>query len=173
VRGPDDAGPDDAEYIRASISHAAQIYGIERLSFAAPWPRESFERELGDSLARYFIARLPSAHAGIFANGGDGDKVIIGYCGYWSIVGEAHITNVAVHPDFRGKGYGSGLLRAMLRDMRETGHSAATLEVREDNHAAIRLYEGFGFKRAGVRKNYYEREKKDAIIMWKIFSHDE
>jgi len=62
---------------------------------------------------------------------------------------------------------GAGLVQAMLGDILILGHASATLEVREDNYTAIRLYERFGFIRAGKRKKYYDKGKKDAIIMWK------
>ena len=141
-------------YIRAGREHIVQISDIERLSFDDPWSYDSFAKEFEDGLARYFAAI-----------GADG--AVAGYCGYWSVAGEAHITNIAVHPDHRGRGVGAGMITLMLSDIAETGHTAATLEVRVDNHTAIRLYEKFGFERAGIRKKYYERGKKDALIMWK------
>jgi len=150
------------EYMPACAEHISQICDIERLSFSEPWSPESIEREFGDSLARYFVA--------VYRPGGEtGCARVAGYCGYWSVVGEAHITNIAVHPEHRGHGVGAGLIKAMQDDIIALGHSSATLEVREDNGAAIRLYERHGFERAGRRKKYYDHGKKDALIMWKIF----
>ena len=142
-------------YSRALPEHVGQIYEIERLCFSDPWSVESLTEELTSDLARYFIA-TPERTGGV-----------AGYCGYWSVVGEAHVTNVAVRPNYRRLGAGAGLLCAMLNDIKAGGHSAATLEVRVDNDAAIRLYERFGFERAGIRKKYYDNGKKDALIMWK------
>ncbi|MCL2059048.1 MAG: ribosomal protein S18-alanine N-acetyltransferase [Oscillospiraceae bacterium] len=146
-------------YARARAEHIGQIHEIECLSFSEPWTLESFKKELTDGLARYFVAKKLAAD-------GAETEFIVGYCGYWSIAGEAHITNVAVHPGYRGRGVGAGLIHAMLCDIRVLGHSAATLEVREDNHTAIRLYGRFGFTAAGKRKNYYDRGTKDALVMW-------
>ena len=147
----------DYLYVRAAPCDAPQMCSIECLSFANPWPRSAFDDELREELARYFVAKEPSGACGR----------VIGYCGYWNVAGEAHITNVAVHPAHRGRGVGGGLLRAMLDDAASVGATAATLETRTDNAPAIRLYERFGFERAGVRKRYYDNGKKDALIMWK------
>jgi ribosomal-protein-alanine N-acetyltransferase len=140
-------------YVPAGPEHIAEISEIERLSFAAPWSPESFRQELAGELAHYFAALRAGR--------------VIGYCGYWNIVGEAHITNVAVHPDFRGRRVGARLLETMLADIQNRNIRGITLEVREDNLTAIRLYKGFGFQKKGRRKNYYQKEKKSAIIMWK------
>lgn len=149
-------------YSRASPEHAGFIYAIERLSFADPWSLKSIEDEFESGFARYFVA-VPDVSVA------ERDRVIgiVGYCGYWSIVDEAHITNIAVHPDYRRRGAGAGLLAVMLDDIAASGHTAATLETRVDNDAAIRLYGRFGFERSGLRKKYYDNGKKDALIMWK------
>jgi len=149
-------------YMRALFEQIPQIHEIERRCFSDPWSEESFKNELKDDLARYFTAvKLTSA--------GKKSDNVAGFCGYWSIVGEAHITNVAVHPDYRERGVGAGLVYAMLCDIVVLGHKSATLEVRVDNYPAIRLYERFGFTRAGIRKKYYDNGKKDALIMWLYF----
>ena len=167
-------------YTLALACHIPQIHGIELLSFAEPWSMESFNKEFEDGLARYFVALAPQPAGGSlgqaagYCNGQEqaagynsGIGMVAGYCGYWSVAGEAHITNVAVHPSHRRRGVGAGLVACMLGDIDSRGHSAATLEVRVDNHTAIRLYERHGFKPAGVRKKYYDHGKKDALIMWK------
>ena len=150
---------DGYAYTRARADHIAQILEIERLSFSDPWSADSFEREFEDGLARYFIASQLGADGAL-------TELVAGFCGYWSIAGEAHITNVAVRPGHRGEGVGAGLIYAMLCDIRVLGHSAATLEVREDNFVAMRLYARFGFEITGKRKKYYDRGTKDALIMW-------
>jgi ribosomal-protein-alanine N-acetyltransferase len=159
---PDSPSPQDSGaaaplpcplFLPARREHIPGIHAIEKLSFATPWSVESFEREFDDDLARYFVAIC--------------DGAVIGYCGYWSIVGEAHITNVAVHPCHRRRHVGIGLMRRMLRDIAENGIGHITLEAREDNRAAISMYEQLGFSRSGLRKNYYAKERKNAVIMWK------
>jgi ribosomal-protein-alanine N-acetyltransferase len=141
------------QYILARRAHIPDIHEIEKLSFATPWSADAIEREFSDDLAHYIVALSGGA--------------VVGYCGYWSIVGEAHITNVAVHPSHRRRHIGAGLMRSMIRDLISCGVYHATLEVREDNFPAIALYEQFGFVASGMRKNYYQKERKNAIIMWK------
>lgn len=89
----------------------------------------------------------------------------LGCC--WSIVEEAHVTIMAVHPDFQGQGLGQLILLGLLRDAWLRGLERATLEVRESNTAAIALYEKFGFTTAGRRKKYYQATGEDALIMWR------
>ena len=159
---------DQYSYSRAGPCDARRICGIVRLCYADPWPLKTFEDELADNeLARYFIAE-PKPRAGYGDDGAAG--VIYGFCGYWAILDQAHIMNVAVHPAFRGRGVGAGLMDAMLRDARGLGLVEATLEARRGNDAAINLYLRFGFERAGVRKGYYDRGATDALIMWKRFA---
>jgi [ribosomal protein S18]-alanine N-acetyltransferase len=84
----------------------------------------------------------------------------------WAIVDEAHITILAVHPDYRHQGFGQLLLWGLLRSAVDRELARATLEVRVDNAAALQLYEKFGFKVAGRRKKYYDNTD-DALILWK------
>ena len=92
---------------------------------------------------------------------------VVGFSGYWSLVDEAHITTIAVHPAVRGKGVGRALMSHMLTSAAASGMSCATLEVRSGNSPAITLYESMGFVNSGVRKNYYPDNREDAVIMWR------
>jgi ribosomal-protein-alanine N-acetyltransferase len=91
---------------------------------------------------------------------------IIGYGGFWHILDEAHISNIAIHPDFRGQGFGKMLLLHLLEQAASRGAVKATLEVRRSNVIAQGMYARFGFKLVSVRKNYYTDEHEDALIMW-------
>lgn len=127
---------------------------IEKLSFATPWSRESFESELyQNNLARYIVAKL---------NG-----KVAAYGGMWIVLDEAHITNIAVHPDYRGQKIGEKLVRALLRTAAENKAARITLEVRASNDAARKLYKKLGFIDSGIRKGYYADSGEDAVIMWK------
>ena len=127
---------------------------MDILCFSAPWSEESFRKEITENrLAFYIVAEISGR--------------MVGYAGLWGIVDEGHITNVAVHPDFRRKGIGEALITVLLSHTRENGILSHTLEVRASNEAAISLYSKFGFKPAGLRKNYYEDNGEDAIIMWR------
>jgi len=135
------------------------VQEVERASFTSPWPANAFKHELTQNRhARYVVAR----------RGGR----VIGYAGLWNAVGEAHITTFAVHPDARRERVGERLLlrlfeiAAELAKSMAEGRMALTLEVRASNLPAQKLYEKYGFRRAGVRRRYYSDNSEDAIIMW-------
>ena len=117
------------------------------------WSKESFFNELSNELARYYSAF-------------DENGTLAGYAGSWLILEEAHITNVAVHPDFRRRHIGEALLYSIIKDCMANGVKYITLEVRVSNTPAINLYEKYGFKSLGTRKGYYQNNNEDALIMW-------
>lgn len=91
---------------------------------------------------------------------------VVGYAGMWIIVDEAHVTDVAVHPDFRGHGLGKSIMHEMMHRAVHSGARRMTLEVRVSNAVARGLYDQLGFKAAGLRPNYYTDTHEDAVIMW-------
>ena len=95
------------------------------------------------------------------------DGRVVGYGGFWLIVGESHITNVAVHSSCRGRGIGNRLVEGLIEKSIELSSYAITLEVRKSNLIAQGLYKKYGFEEAGIRPNYYTDVKEDAVIMWK------
>lgn len=117
------------------------------------WSRESFFNELSNELAKYYCAF-------------DESGKLIGYAGSWHILEEAHLTNIAVSPDFRRKKVGESLLLSVINDCLKEGVKYITLEVRVSNTSAINLYEKYGFKSLGTRKGYYQNNNEDALIMW-------
>lgn len=139
---------------RMNVADIEAIEVIENLCFSLPWSYESFYNEIqSNRLAHYFI---------ILFN----DK-IVGYIGLWQVLDESHITNIAIHPDFRRLGLASELIGYTLNFCREAGILSVTLEVRESNIPAQNLYKNFGFCTNGFRKQYYSDNHEDAIIMWK------
>lgn len=128
------------------------IVEVEQKCFSIPWSRLMFEDELYNPNAHYLVAEVSGK--------------IVGYIGFWKIIDEGHITNIAVHPDFRGLGYGRELISAMMQKAKEMDLKAITLEVRISNESAISLYESFGFVSSGIRKKYYSDNNEDALIMW-------
>lgn len=130
-----------------------QILLIENVSFPAPWSRQSFEGELQNPLSVYLVA--------------DCGGTIVGYAGVWCIFDEGHITNVAVHPGYRGNRIGETLLEELEAIVAGNGGTMMTLEVRPSNEAALSLYSRFRFKPVGRRKGYYTDNNEDAIIMTK------
>ena len=127
-----------------------QVHAIELASFHTPWSRESFQNEAHNPAARYVLLKE--------------DGRVLAYAGVWFVLDEAHITNIAVHPDARGHGYGEQVTRALLQLCADSGMSFATLEVRRSNQAAQNLYHKVGFVDVGYRKRYYENTE-DALIM--------
>lgn len=128
------------------------VYKVEENCFAHPWSKEAFRKELSNNMARYIVAEL--------------DNRIVGYVGVWLVLDEGHITNVAVHSDYRGKKIGDKLVKEMVNLCKECNMNAMTLEVRSSNRVAQNLYRKYGFKMGGIRKEYYSDNKEDAIIMW-------
>ena len=130
------------------------IEELEKQCFATPWSYESLKYDIVENnRALYLVAEI--------------EGEIVGYVGIWKIVDEGHITNVAVSPAYRRKHIASALLETLFRVTERAGVVQHTLEVRAGNEGAIKLYEGFGFKEAGLRKGYYEDNGEDAIIMWR------
>ncbi len=147
---------ENIEVIRASIDHVDEIVSIENICFTIPWSRQAFINEISkNDFARYFVALC--------------DKKVVGYAGIWIVCEEGHITNIAVHPDYRHKGIASRLMAELIDTARSEGVADLTLEVRRGNADAIKLYEKFGFKVEGIRKGYYPDNGEDALIMWKHF----
>lgn len=128
-----------------------EILEIENDSFSTPWTEKMFADELLNPLAHYFLLE-------------DNDESI-GYVGFWHIMDECHITNIAVKTAFRRKGYASELLKKVISYAEENNIVFITLEVRESNTGAQKLYEKFGFANCGTRKNYYHNPSENAVIM--------
>ena len=93
-------------------------------------------------------------------------RSIIGYAGLWLMTDEAHITTIAVDPDFQGHGIGELLLVALIDRAKQIGARWLTLEVRVTNDVAQRLYEKYTFKEMGIRRRYYSDNGEDALVMW-------
>lgn len=130
-----------------------QVYQIELLSFSVPWSKESLLYELEQNLfAKYIVV--------------ESEGQIIGYCGLWVIMEDAQITNIAVHPDYRGLNIGESLLKFAVQLSKEMKAKRITLEVRVSNHVAQSLYKKVGFVTGGIRKRYYTDNQEDALIMW-------
>ena len=128
------------------------VTALEAACFSQPWLRHDFEEILTNPDRFYFVAIC--------------DDKVIGGCMLTDIVGEGDISNVAVEAAYRRKGIAHALLEYLLQFGRERGITDFTLEVREQNIAARRLYEGLGFQSEGVRPNFYDRPKDNAVIMW-------
>ncbi|HHU33461.1 MAG: ribosomal protein S18-alanine N-acetyltransferase [Zhaonellaceae bacterium] len=137
-----------------NVSHINEVAQIEQVSFPTPWSKEAYYNELKDNgFAHYYVCLAC--------------EQVVGYAGMWIIIDEAHITNIAVHPDFRGQKIAQTLLLKLMQEAMRLGAERITLEVRSSNRVAQYVYGKLGFYPVGIRKGYYTDTKEDAIIMWK------
>lgn len=128
------------------------ILAIERIAYPRPWTRAGYEHELRhNDLSAYHVL--------------EEDGRIVGYAGHWLMAGEMHISMIAVHPDRQRGGLGGLLLTHQLMLACAAEALLVTLEVREGNGAARRLYERAGFIEVGRRKNYYKDSGEAAVLM--------
>ena len=132
------------------------ILEIERNSFPSPWDFNSFSSELNRSISSLWVSLI--------------DEVLEGYICFWIFANETHLMNVAVHPEWRGKGLGEQLLCKMIEVGISKGAKTAWLEVRPSNLVARSLYKKTGFKEVGFRPRYYKETNEDAIIMSLLLS---
>ena len=134
--------------------HTPSIMEIESVSFGKyHWSENSFKSEMNNRLGHYFVAL-------------DEDKKLVGYCGFWDVLEEAHITTFAVRPEFRGQKIAEQMMLELFVRAQELGIKWFTLEVRVSNFAAVNLYKKYGFESIGVREKYYQDNNEDALIMW-------
>ncbi|QIB70406.1 ribosomal protein S18-alanine N-acetyltransferase [Aminipila butyrica] len=131
-----------------------EMAGLDRVCFADPWSEESFAYELKLNQRAFYIAAEIEGR-------------LVGYAGLWAILDEGHITNVAVAPEYRRKGIGRALVTSLMEVAEENGLTSFTLEVRESNLPAQKLYTELDFKPAGIRKGYYHDNGENAVIMWR------
>lgn len=136
-----------------------QVIEIERQSFREPWTKTNFECEmLSQDLSESNVAVL-------------GDRVL-GYTVVWHQDEEVHLANIAVCEEYRERGIGKALVEYVLVRAKEQGARTIMLEVRESNLEARRLYETLGFRAVGLKRNYYKKEKEDAVLMRCLFERD-
>ena len=141
-------------YRRATLADVPRMAELETLCFADPWSEDALRSELSGLNKVVYVAA-------------EADGVVVGYAGIWVILDEGHITNVAVHPDYRRCGIGREIVTRLLAFSEEEGVEQQTLEVRPSNSGAIALYEGLDFQLAGRRKGYYADNHEDALIYWR------
>lgn len=131
----------------------AEIAEIERQCFATPWTDDQIRNS--DDSTVFFLAKA--------------EGKTVGYGGMYTVLDEGYITNIGVLPAWRRKGIGAKIVKQLIDFSIEKHLAFLSLEVRVSNTAAITLYEKFGFKRVGLRKNFYHAPKEDALIMTRYF----
>jgi [ribosomal protein S18]-alanine N-acetyltransferase len=137
---------------RLTYADLPQVVAIERRSFPTPWSLAMFVLEL-------------SKPAGVCLAAFEA-QTMVGYliCSRYDTVW--HLMNVSVDPSRRRRGVASALLTSLIDRIGDPA-SQLTLEVRPSNEGAIKLYDRFGFRSAGVRRRYYQDNGEDALIMWR------
>jgi len=137
----------------SALAEIDAILAVERASFTNPWTREMYLAELDhQGVAFFYVAR-------------DAGRRVVGFCSFWRVLDELHVNNLAVLPEYRRQGVASALLARVLEAGASMGSRRATLEVRHSNDAARRLYGGFGFVVAGIRRAYYTNPIEDALVL--------
>lgn len=176
---------------RMTMADIARVVEIEKLAYSTPWPPSAYRKELQENRwAHYVVARdtllrsstepasapaettrrifplslLPSRPAHPLPSAETAS--IIGFAGLWLMLDEAHVTTIATHPDYRGRGVGELILASLIDIAYSIGARVVTLEVRVSNQVAQNLYRKYGFREAGVRRRYYSDNHEDALIMW-------
>lgn len=140
------------DIIPMTADHLDQVAEIEQTCFSDPWSRRMLSEHLENECAATLVA--------LSENG-----TVLGYAGLLVVLDEGYITNVAVRPEYRRQGIAGELLAVFHRFAEGNKMAFLTLEVRDSNASARALYTKHGFKEVGVRKNYYDHPKEDAIIM--------
>ncbi len=135
------------------------LAALARACFPEGADAAMLERLLSDGRHRFLLA--------------EEDGTLLGYAWYESVLDEGYVGNVAVAAEHRRRGVGRALVADMLSDASSLGLAFLTLEVREGNLPARRLYESCGFQTVAVRKNYYERPWEDAVLMTAFFGEEE
>lgn len=147
-------GYPDVERVTSS-EDLAGVAALESVCFTNPWTRDMLEQQVrGSDVARVYVLRHASG-------------AIVAFCTCWLIVDELHVNTVAVAPDHRRAGLARALMQGVMREAVRAGCDQATLEVRESNLPARRLYAALGFVETGVRRRYYTQPEEDAIILWR------
>jgi tRNA threonylcarbamoyl adenosine modification protein YeaZ/ribosomal-protein-alanine acetyltransferase len=152
--GRTDAGTDAWRIGVASAGDLPAVEALQRRAFTNPWGAEAIKWELENT----DVARLYVMH--------DAAGAVVAYCACWKVFDELHINSLAVDESLRRRGLARQLLRHVILDAHASGARSATLEVRQSNHAARLLYEGLGFHVEGVRRDYYQDPREDALILW-------
>ena len=141
------------QYIPMDESHVSQVAELEKLCFNDPWSVNSIVYELTNPLSLWLVAE----EAGI----------VVGYVGSQSVMDEADMMNIAVHPEYRRRGIAQELVHRLVTALRQKEVRRLTLEVRASNEPAKALYSGLGFEQVGRRPNYYRNPREDALILRK------
>ncbi len=156
-----------------NVQDIPEVIAIDRLSFDLSWSERSYAYEINEANYSHMVVLESEGHTHPVRgwrrwlprlNGQPGGR-IVGYGGLWNIMAEAHISTIAVHPDFRGRNWGEILLAGMVQRSITLQAGFVVLEVRVSNTAAQNLYRKYEFQTASVKAKYYRNNNEDAYDM--------
>lgn len=136
------------------------VQELDRICLGGLWTLDGYQRELDSPNSDLLVLQHDSQQHGTH------QPQLLGMACQWAIADEAHITLLAVHPQYRQHGLGQALLHATMAIAARRKLAWATLEVRVSNQAAISLYRKFDFQIVGRRRRYYQDTDEDALILW-------
>jgi ribosomal-protein-alanine N-acetyltransferase len=158
--------------VKANMAHMAirrmresdlpDVMSIEAASFGRHhWSDDSFVQEMNNPIGRYYVLveKIPDLSQSTST------EKVVGYAGVWFIIDEAHVTTVAVQPEYRGNALGEVLFLHLLEQCYGISIKWVTLEVRASNYSAQNLYYKYGLQSVGLRPKYYQDNQEDAMIM--------
>jgi ribosomal-protein-alanine N-acetyltransferase len=140
-----------------TAEHLEEAHAIERAAYPHPWSLKGLRREALENPLRISLVAL--------VDRGEEGVGVGGYLCAWAVADEIKVSNVAVAAGLRRRGIARSLLDRLLRAAGERGCRVISLEVREGNRAARRLYESLGFRQVGRRPRYYRPDGEDALLM--------
>jgi ribosomal-protein-alanine N-acetyltransferase len=144
------------------------VVELDRQVLGGLWSLDGYQRELESPVSDLLVLQsAPEHHEPVSGPASDPMPSVLGFACLWAIADEAHIVTLMVHPIVQGQGLGQALLTALMAQAWQRQLARATLEVRASNQPALCLYEKFGFQQLGQRRNYYQDNGEDALILWR------
>lgn len=140
------------------------VLELDRRCFGKLWSAEGYLREIESPNSELLVLCKQICKQ---SDVNSPDPALVGLGCYWAILEEAHITILAIDPEYQRQGLGQVLLCALLESAHHRGLERATLEVKISNQPAISLYQKFGFEVAGKRRRYYQDTGEDALVLWR------
>jgi [ribosomal protein S18]-alanine N-acetyltransferase len=177
---------------RMTMADIPRVVEIERLAYTTPWPPSAYRKELEENQHAYYVVlrdtyyvKRPAPEIDLATPSAPPRRPfplsllpsrplshqnphvasIVGFAGMWLMLDEAHITTIAIHPEYRSRGLGELELSALIGIAYEINAQRVTLEVRVSNSVAQSLYRKYGFMVVGTRRRYYSDNNEDAYIM--------
>nr|WP_242541182.1 ribosomal protein S18-alanine N-acetyltransferase [Phormidium pseudopriestleyi] len=147
------------------------VVELDQRSLGGMWSFDAYQREFNSPNSDLLVLSIPATPDSSDSPDSPPISPLVGIGCLWSILEEAHITVLAIHPDYWHQGFGQSLLYGLLTCAQQRGLEWATLEVRRSNQPALSLYQKFGFREVGSRKRYYKDTDEDALIFWRSGLH--